>query len=163
MGIQAAEILADELTQGVDVLDLLHGQHVEVHAFDARRDELTLGIRLALDEPSLVGAQLESAGILEGELGALLDLDVGGIRCGDVGREVKAREEVVEVEGADTYLHSSLRSVSTMRPAESVLQSGAAHKSLHSMSGCLADHVWLRYSRSGGGGGDSRRLQRRVA
>jgi hypothetical protein len=105
VAIQPAEVLAHELAQGVDVLDLLHGEDVEVHALDPRRDLPAVLLRLAADEPTLVGAQLEPAGIVEGKRRPLLDLDVGRRRRGDVGREVKTREEIVEVERADADVH----------------------------------------------------------
>ncbi|TMK70457.1 MAG: hypothetical protein E6G50_08775 [Actinobacteria bacterium] len=55
----------------------------------------------------MIRAQLEAAGVVEGERRPLLDLDVRGGGGRDVGLEVEAREEVVEVERADGQLHDA--------------------------------------------------------
>jgi hypothetical protein len=81
---------------------------VEVHALDARGDQRPLGGELSAYELAEVGAELEAARIVEGEGRPLLDLDGRGTRRRDVGAEVEAREEIIQVEGADGDLHKAL-------------------------------------------------------
>ena len=83
--VEAAEIVAHERAKGVDVFDLLDGEHVEIHALDSRGDQLPLGRRLACHEAAHVLAELESGRIVERKRGLLFDL--GGRH---VGFEVEA-------------------------------------------------------------------------
>ena len=73
--VKAAEVVAAELAQGVDVLDLLGGKDVEIHALYPLGDLLPLGGQLSRHELAQVGAKLEAARILDGEGCPLLDFD----------------------------------------------------------------------------------------
>ncbi len=100
---EALQLLPGGVGQRVDVLDLLHGEHVEVHLGDAPGDPGPGHFGLALDQAALVAAQLQLGRVVEAEGGTALDLDV--VLVAHLGREVEAGEQVVEVEGANLDAH----------------------------------------------------------
>ncbi len=93
-----------EVVQGLDVLDLLHRQHVEVHGLDAGRQGLALLLGHGLDQPT--PELTEPVIALFGELVGDGDVTLFFRQLVDVRFEVEAREQVVEVEGPDLDVHT---------------------------------------------------------
>ena len=80
--VPTLQVLGDEEPQGVDVLDLLGAQHVQVHGGDPVGDGVLVGRVLAVDQPSLIVPQPEPLRVVEG---------VGGGQAGCRGRPRRCR------------------------------------------------------------------------
>jgi hypothetical protein len=82
------------VAQGVDVLDLLHSEYIEIHARDALGDQPALGGQLPLHELAEVGAQLEAARIIEREPRRLLDLALDALAVETSARKSKREKRL---------------------------------------------------------------------
>jgi len=107
VGIEIVQPIAVELLQGIDILDLLHRQHVRAHGADAVGDLLRGGGVLGLHQPAEVGAQTDAA---RRELVFHRPTHVrpAGRQGIDLRLEVIAREKIVEIERADRDFHANL-------------------------------------------------------
>jgi hypothetical protein len=99
-GVQVAEILAVEAAQRLDVLDLLHGEDVEIDVLDALGDDRAVRRPFALDQLSAEGPELEGGRVLQIEGDGLTDGHSSLLCRRQLAAEVEAGEQVVHVESA---------------------------------------------------------------
>ena len=138
---------AVEVTQGLDILDLLHGQDVEVHGLDAGRERPALFGGHRLDEAAAEGAK--PVVTLLGELEAHRDVALGLGDPVDAGPEVETREEVVEVEGPDGDLHGG-SPPSSHGNTVTICGRGHSPPEFESVAGLPPSaRRWVRYSYTG--------------